>query len=347
MSNTVHDMGGMHGFGPVVPEPNEPPFHEFWESRVFAMQRAMGYTSIVDDRCGPRVARNAATAALSRLLLLPALVSRTGASAAAARTWSAATRSPPGKSLRPAVGLNRKLTVGEVDRVKVRGNFERTGPDASEIQGRRPSPRPKHQPEDAYAPAALCEGQDRHSRGNPGLPRLPGHGGAGCRRRIRSGSIRSCSPAASCGATTPTPRPRSRSKRSSHISIRHERRGCARSRVAGDENGPVFREPWEAQAFALTVSLYRRGLFTWPEWAATLAEEIKRAQAGRRPRPGDTYYRHWLAALERIVAEKGLSEEADLARYRAAWDHAAGAHAARRADRPAAGRFLPLSRASI
>ena len=90
-----------------------------------------------------------------------------------------------------------------------------------------------------------------------------------------------------------------------------------------DENGPVFREPWEAQAFALTVSLYRRGLFTWPEWAATLAEEIKRAQQAGDPDRGDTYYRHWLAALERIVAEKGLSEEADLARYRAAWDHAA------------------------
>jgi nitrile hydratase accessory protein len=90
-----------------------------------------------------------------------------------------------------------------------------------------------------------------------------------------------------------------------------------------DENGPVFREPWEAQAFALTVSLYRRGLFTWPEWAATLAEEIKRAQQAGDPDRGDTYYRHWLAALERIVAEKGLGEEADLARYRAAWDHAA------------------------
>ena len=73
-----------------------------------------------------------------------------------------------------------------------------------------------------------------------------------------------------------------------------------------DEGGPVFHEPWEAQAFAMTLALYRRGLFTWPEWAAALSEEIKRAQAAGDPDRGDTYYRHWLAALERLVAEKQL-----------------------------------------
>ena len=46
MSNTIHDMGGMHGFGPVVAEPSEPPFHERWEGRVLAMQRAMGATRL-------------------------------------------------------------------------------------------------------------------------------------------------------------------------------------------------------------------------------------------------------------------------------------------------------------
>jgi nitrile hydratase accessory protein len=90
-----------------------------------------------------------------------------------------------------------------------------------------------------------------------------------------------------------------------------------------DEGGPVFREPWEAQAFAMTLALYRRGLFTWPEWAATLAEEIKRAQRAGDPDTGDTYYQHWLAALERLVAEKGVTDRASLARYRDAWDHAA------------------------
>jgi nitrile hydratase accessory protein len=90
-----------------------------------------------------------------------------------------------------------------------------------------------------------------------------------------------------------------------------------------DEDGPVFREPWEAQAFAMTLALYRRGLFTWPEWAAALGKEIKRAQASGDPDTGDTYYQHWLAALERLVAEKGITDAADLARYRDAWDHAA------------------------
>ena len=88
-------------------------------------------------------------------------------------------------------------------------------------------------------------------------------------------------------------------------------------------DGPVFREPWEAQAFALTLALHERGRFTWPEWAAALAAEIRRAQAAGDPDTGETYYHHWLAALEALVAEKKLADRATLERYRAAWDHAA------------------------
>jgi nitrile hydratase accessory protein len=89
------------------------------------------------------------------------------------------------------------------------------------------------------------------------------------------------------------------------------------------EEGPVFREPWEAQAFAMALSLHQRGLFTWPEWAAMLAGEIKRAQATGDPDTGETYYRHWLNALERLVAEKGVTDSATLTRYRDAWARAA------------------------
>jgi nitrile hydratase accessory protein len=89
-----------------------------------------------------------------------------------------------------------------------------------------------------------------------------------------------------------------------------------------DDNGPVFREPWEAQAFAMTLALYDRGLFTWPEWAATLAAEIKRAQAAGDPDTGETYYSHWLAALETIVTDKGVASAETLDRTRHAWDHA-------------------------
>jgi nitrile hydratase accessory protein len=93
--------------------------------------------------------------------------------------------------------------------------------------------------------------------------------------------------------------------------------------MPSDSGGPVFGEPWEAQAFAITLALHRRGLFTWTEWSGRLAAEINRAQAGGDPGTGEIYYRHWLAALERLVADKRLSDQAELARYRDAWKRAA------------------------
>ena len=95
------------------------------------------------------------------------------------------------------------------------------------------------------------------------------------------------------------------------------------SSIPCDADGPVFREPWQAQAFAMALALHARGLFAWPEWAAMLTEEIRRAQAEGDPDTGETYYLHWLATLERIVAAKGVATETTLARYRDAWDHAA------------------------
>ncbi|MEJ8853192.1 nitrile hydratase accessory protein [Variovorax robiniae] len=86
---------------------------------------------------------------------------------------------------------------------------------------------------------------------------------------------------------------------------------------------PVFREPWEAQAFAMAVSLHAQQLFTWPEWAAALAAQISSAQAAGDADLGDTYYRHWLATLEALVASKGAGSAEELERYRLAWDHAA------------------------
>lgn len=91
--------------------------------------------------------------------------------------------------------------------------------------------------------------------------------------------------------------------------------------MAGDE--PAFREPWEAHAFAMALSLHQGGLFSWPEWAAALAEQIRRAQDGGDADLGNTYYHHWLAALEDLVARKGASSARELATYRDAWDRAA------------------------
>jgi nitrile hydratase accessory protein len=86
---------------------------------------------------------------------------------------------------------------------------------------------------------------------------------------------------------------------------------------------PVFAEPWQAHAFALTVRLHERGLFSWNEWAATLSRQIAAAQAAGDADLGDTYYRHWMAALEVLVVAKGASSDDELQRHRRAWGHAA------------------------
>lgn len=97
---------------------------------------------------------------------------------------------------------------------------------------------------------------------------------------------------------------------------------CAIPGIPRDEDGPVFRAPWEAHAFAMALTLYQRGVFTWSEWAAALAEEISRAQGAGDPDTGETYYLHWLATLEKLVAEKGVTSSETLHRYRDAWDRA-------------------------
>lgn len=91
-----------------------------------------------------------------------------------------------------------------------------------------------------------------------------------------------------------------------------------------DEQGsPVFREPWEAQAFAMAVRLHQAGHFTWTEWAAALTVEIQQAQAAGDPDLGDTYYLHWLSALEHLVAAKGLVSVQELAQRKEDWAEAA------------------------
>ncbi len=92
-----------------------------------------------------------------------------------------------------------------------------------------------------------------------------------------------------------------------------------------DDDGPVFREPWEAQAFAMALELYQRGAFTWTEWASALSAEISEAQARGDPDLGNTYYRHWLAALEKLCLEKRLTSPDALDARKAAWDRAARA----------------------
>lgn len=89
-----------------------------------------------------------------------------------------------------------------------------------------------------------------------------------------------------------------------------------------DDNGPVFRAPWEAHAFAMALALHQKGLFAWSEWSAMLGEEIKKAQAAGDSDTGETYYHHWLATLERMVTEKGTASAQALAQHYQAWERA-------------------------
>ena len=90
----------------------------------------------------------------------------------------------------------------------------------------------------------------------------------------------------------------------------------------GDDSAPVFAEPWQAQAFALTVQLSAEGHFTWSEWTAALGDELRCAAAHDAAEDGNRYYEHWLAALERLVAQKGLAQHATLAARKEAWAEA-------------------------
>jgi nitrile hydratase accessory protein len=125
----------------------------------------------------------------------------------------------------------------------------------------------------------------------------------------------------------------SRHDRTTHDRTTHERTtpedviaaAAAVAPIPVCADGPVFSAPWEAHAFAMTLRLHERGVFTWSEWADALAEAIRRAQGRGDPDDGSTYYTHWLAALEAIIAEKGLTDAVALDDRRAAFDRAAKA----------------------
>jgi nitrile hydratase accessory protein len=82
---------------------------------------------------------------------------------------------------------------------------------------------------------------------------------------------------------------------------------------------PVFAEPWQAQAFALAVKLSEQGHFAWKEFSEALAAELKAAEDRGEPDDGTHYYDHWLATLERLVTQKGLTDSTSLAERKHAW----------------------------
>jgi len=104
--------------------------------------------------------------------------------------------------------------------------------------------------------------------------------------------------------------------------IREPERGAELPQLSRDDGGPVFAEPWQAQAFALAVKLSDQGYFTWKEWSAALADELKAVTNRGEPDDGSHYYEHWLAALERLVIAKGLSNRPALLARKEAWAEA-------------------------
>ena len=91
-------------------------------------------------------------------------------------------------------------------------------------------------------------------------------------------------------------------------------------KIPVDDDGPVFAEPWQAQAFAMTVKLHQQGAFTWPEWARALGAEL--AAAGEND-SADNYYSHWLSALEKLLDSKNIITTSERETCKAAWDKAA------------------------
>ncbi|MCZ8546006.1 nitrile hydratase accessory protein [Mesorhizobium qingshengii] len=102
---------------------------------------------------------------------------------------------------------------------------------------------------------------------------------------------------------------------------RREANGHAADLPAGVD-APVFAEPWQAQAFAMTVALHDKGLFSWSDWAEALSTEVKKPGAAA---DGHDYYEHWLAALEGLLASKGLAAKPDVDAMTEAWERAAHA----------------------
>ena len=93
-------------------------------------------------------------------------------------------------------------------------------------------------------------------------------------------------------------------------------------KIPVDDDGPVFAEPWQAQAFAMTVKLHEKGAFSWGEWAEHLGAELK--AAGKHD-TADNYYLHWLAALEKLLDEKNIVQTGERETCKKAWDKAARA----------------------
>ena len=328
--NGVHDMGGMQDFGPVVPEADEPRFHHAWERRAFALTLAMGATG----------AWNLDQARTARESLPPAQYLASSYYeiwlAGLRRAPDASAASSPRTRSRPGAWRSRRGRCRDASRRRRRRGARPRRIDASDAPG-TPA---------RFAPGDAVRTRNVHPPSHTRLPRYcrgkPGtivavHGAhvypdANARGEgetpqwlytVRFAARELWGPDTTAAPSTST----ASSRISSGADSAGRQRRVPTAAIAGaprDADGPVFAAPWEAQAFALTLSLHERGAFTWKEWAATLAEVIGEVRARGEPDTGERYYEHWLAALERIVARKALLDDGSAASDAGAqWEDAA------------------------
>jgi len=319
--NGVHDMGGLECFGSINPDPTEALFHAEWEKRVLALTVAMGATGQWNlDQS--RFARESIPPseylsigyyriwlrALEKLLIERDLVTQE--------------ELDKGIMLKEGQKLSKKMLVDQVEALLRKGaSVERSIDQAAQFaKGDKVVVRNIHTPTHTRLPSYI--------RGKQGvIDRIHG-------AHPHSGFTTLSFKQTSFGALHDDSLRSYMSIAGSLISRRlysfMENRNAsvndalnAIDSIPREEGQPVFAEPWQAEAFAMTLMLYEKGVFTWVEWAEALSTEIKQAQANGDPDLGDTYYNHWLAALERLVVNKGISSKAQLSDLYNQWDAAA------------------------
>ena len=312
--NGVHDMGGMHGMGPIQHEKNEPVFHARWEARVFALNRAHGSlaASGTSTRRGTQI-ELIPPAEYLRMSYYEKWLVGLDANCSSRAAWSRARRSRAASRRRGS-----PKATSRADRAT-----------RCRCSSRRAVPRSRDAP---VAPQFQVGQRVRARNINPaGHTRLPRY--ARGKARHRSSAIMACS-----SSPTPTPISSARS-RSTSTRCASPRASCGASRprraipftstcgtttlsrpdsIANPDVSPRCRACRATTAGRCLPSRGRRkrsrsrsssreqGHFTWKEWAAALADELKAAADRGEPDDGSDYYEHWLAALERLVTAKGL-----------------------------------------
>ena len=327
--NGVHDMGGMQGMGPIRHEPQRADVpRALGGTRVCALARAANPRRSVEPRCVSPWHRGSAARRVPPDVVLRAMVRldaddrgrRRRRHAGGDREWEPAR---PAHLERPCWSRRRRSPRWSTAALR-RGATSLSLHDSSRDSA---CARETFIHQGTRDCRVTCEARAVSSFSIAACFSFPTQTRI-CAARNRSISTRCDSPRAksgairrrrairftwTCGTTT--------SSESDHMAAEPEPL-AALPHLLRNEGGPVFAEPWQAQAFALAVKLSEQGHFTWKEWAAALAHELQAAANRGEPDDGSRYYEHWLAALERLVTAKGLAEPAALVLRKEAWTEA-------------------------